>query len=377
MELADEVIRSRRKKAIRRAAGLFMGCLLLLTFFSNTYQRLTLPKVSFEKPQISQLAYDISGEGVIRPKRIVSLYDKSGWDVKEVLIEDGDAVKAGQPLIVFDSSKAANNLADEQDRYAKQQLDLGKLQDTLKQNAQSGDTSKLEDIKRQISGLKLDMSIQARKIEGIRTEIADKSTLTAPFDGLIADLQADEGLPVSQGKAVIQLSDASQGWELETKVDADAAARLVIGETIDVKIKENEPRFVKARVAEIENAEASSGQAQSGSGAGVKLVTLAIDDAKLIGGEQAEFGLNRKVGKPRLLVPVTAVKTDSKGEYIFVIEETKRPLGNEFRAVKKYVNTEDSDETNAALNGSIMPDDKIITETSEPISDGDLVRLNS
>jgi HlyD family secretion protein len=374
--LADEVIRAKRKTTIRWAAGIFTGCLLLLTFFSNTYQQMTLPKVSVEKPQFSQLSYEIEGNGVIRPKRTVSLYDQSGWEVKEVLIQEGDAVKAGQALIVYDSTTAVKNLADEQDRFAKQQLELEKLQEALKQSAFGGEDSKMEDIKRQISSLKLDISIQARKIDSIKKEIADKSTMTAPFDGLISDLQADVGLPSSPGKAAIQISDLSEGWELETKVDADAAGRLVTGETIDVKIKEAETRFVKAQVASIEEVDSGGSQGQSGGTSEIKLVTLSINDLKLTGGEQGEFRLTRKVGKPQLLVPIAAVKSDSQGEYIFVIDEAKRPLGNEFKATKKYVNTEDADKTNASLNGVIMLEDKIVIESSEPISDGDLVRLN-
>ncbi|MFE5317635.1 efflux RND transporter periplasmic adaptor subunit [Paenibacillus sp. NPDC056579] len=381
--IAEEELRARRKRTIRRAAGIFTGCLLLLTFFSNTYRQMILPKVSVEKPQISQLSYDIEGSGSIRPKRNVSLYDSSGWVVKEVLVKEGDAVTKGQPLIVLDPSTAEKNRADEQDRLAKQQLELEKLQDSLKLNGMGGEASKLEEIKRQIAALKLDMSIQARKIESIRKDIADKSTLTAPFDGLIDDLQADVGLTSSQGKAVVVLSDLSQGWELETKVDADSANRLITGETIDVKIKETVPRFVKGKVTEIDQADSggSSNQSQSqsqnqNSTSSMKLVTVAISDPKLIGGEQAEFQVSRKVGTPKPLVPKSAIKTDSQGEYIYTVEETKRPLGNEFRVRKKYVHTEDSDETNAILNGMISPDEKIVTETSEPISDGDQVRLS-
>ncbi|MDF2961538.1 MAG: biotin/lipoyl-binding protein [Paenibacillus sp.] len=374
--LTDELIRAKRKRTIRWASGIFTGSLLLLTFFSNTYQQMTLPKVSVEKPQISQLSYEIDGEGTIRPKRTVSLYDQSGWTVKEVLVQEGDAVKKGQPLLIFDSSSAEKNLADEQDRLAKQQLDLEKLQAKLKLNGIGGEASKIDEIKRQITSLKLDMSIQTRKIDSIRKDISDKGSLVAPFDGLIDDLQADVGLSASQGKAVIQIADLSQGWELETTIEADYANRLVTGESVDVRIKETAPRFVKGKVAEIEKPESGGNQTQSGSSSDMSKVILDINDPKLTGGELAEFRLTKKVGMPRPLVPKTAVKTDSQGEYILTVEETKRPLGNEFRVRKKYVHTEDSDNTNAILNGTFMTDEKIVTESSEPLSDGDRIRLN-
>jgi hypothetical protein len=108
----------------------------------------------------------------------------------------------------------------------------------------------------------------------------------------------------------------------------------------------------------------------------MKQVTVELNDPKLTGGELAEFRLSKKVGTPRPLVPKSAVKTDSQGEYILTVEESKRPLGNEFRARKKYVHTEDSDGTNALLSGMVSTDEKIVTESSEPLSDGDQIRLD-
>ncbi|MFC0214133.1 efflux RND transporter periplasmic adaptor subunit, partial [Paenibacillus chartarius] len=296
--------------------------------------------------------------------------------LREVKVKEGDAVKKGQTLIVLDSAPAAKSLADEQDRYAKQQLELEKLQDALKQNGIGGEASKMDDMKRQIAALKLDMSIQARKIESIRSDISENGSVTAPFDGLIIDIQADEGVPASPGKALVQIADSSQGWTLQARVDADAAERLVTGETVDVRIKETTPRYVKGKVSEVDYSEEGGGQPASSGATATKLVTLDIDDPKLSGGELADFSLTKKAGTPRPLVPVAALRSDSQGEYMFTIVETKRPLGNEFRVSKKYVHTEDADGTNALLNGGIGLEDKIVTESSEPLSDGDQVRLN-
>jgi len=373
----EAALHTKRKRTIRIASAIFISVLLLLTFFSSTYQKLALPKVSVEKPEMSQLSFEIEGDGTIRPKRKVDLYDQTGWVVKEVPVKKGDAVKKGQPLLVFDTSTAQKNLADEQDRHAKQQIELEKLQDSLKQHGLGGEASKIDEIRRQINALKLDMSVQARKIESIRKEIADKGTLIAPFDGLIDDLQADAGLSASPGRAVVQLSDLSQGWELKSNVDADSANRLTAGEAVDVRIKETPVRLVKGKIASVEKTDSAGGsQAKGGGTSDLREVAVDIADPKLTGKELAEFRIVKNVGAPRQMVPKTAVKTDTRGEYIFVIEEKKRPLGNEFRARKKYVTTEDSDKTNAVLIGMIMPNEKIITESSEPISDGDLVRIH-
>lgn len=374
-ELSEELIRSRRKRAIRLAAAIFAGCLIIFTFYSNTYQSLTLPKVSVEQPEVGQLSYEIEGEGNVAPKRTIPLYHQSGWPVAQVQIQEGELVKKGQTLLTFDTSQAEKSLADEEDRLAKQRLELEKLEKALTRNGIGGETAALEETMRQIAALKLDMSIQSRKVESIRQEIARNGTLAAPFDGLVAVLEADEGVIPSQGKAVVQLSDLSRGWELEAAVEAEAAGQLAVGEVLDVRIRAGESRYVKGTVSAIGNEGLAGGQTAGGS-SGTKQVTLDIADDKLSGGEPAEFSLTRKVGMPRMLVPLSAIKTDAQGEYLLVVRETKRPLGNEMKAVKQYVRTESADATKAAVSGAVNKNDKIIVEASQPVSDGDPVRLN-
>lgn len=90
-----------------------MGVLLFFTFFSNTLQSLTLPKVTTVKPQTKSLEFTLEGSGKLTPLREAKLLNASGWKVRQVLVKEGEQVTKGQTLIRYDSQVAEAELKDE------------------------------------------------------------------------------------------------------------------------------------------------------------------------------------------------------------------------------------------------------------------------
>lgn len=80
--------------------------LLFFTFFSNTLQSLTLPKVTTVKPQTKSLEFTLEGSGKLTPVSEAKLLNASGWKVRQVLVKEGDRVTKGQTLIRYDSQAA-------------------------------------------------------------------------------------------------------------------------------------------------------------------------------------------------------------------------------------------------------------------------------
>lgn len=110
---------TRRKRKIKLLAAFFFGLILFVTFFSNTFQQLTYPKVKTITPIFQQLIYPIEGEGKLTPLKIDSIYDGTGWKVAQIEVETGDYVKKGQKLIEFDTTIARHSLLDEEASYKK------------------------------------------------------------------------------------------------------------------------------------------------------------------------------------------------------------------------------------------------------------------
>lgn len=115
-----------------------MGVLLFFTFFSNTLQSLTLPKVTTVKPESRSLEFTLEGSGMLRPVSEARLLNSSGWKVRQILVKEGDKVKKGQKLILYDSQTAESELQDEITLLDKQKIEQQTLQDQFIQTYLEG-----------------------------------------------------------------------------------------------------------------------------------------------------------------------------------------------------------------------------------------------
>ncbi|SFE81518.1 Biotin-lipoyl like [Paenibacillus algorifonticola] len=106
----------RRQRLTGILLTLFFLVLAGLTIFSNTIQSVMLPKVTTEKPVKKTLSHFIKGDGMITPRQMTALVNESGWKAAKVHVHDNERVKKGQVLITFDSTKAQQQLLDEEAR---------------------------------------------------------------------------------------------------------------------------------------------------------------------------------------------------------------------------------------------------------------------
>lgn len=110
--------------------------------------------------------------------------------------------------------------------------------------------------------------------------------------------------------------------------------------------------------------------------AGQTVLAIAVQGEGLRGGENASFSYTKPNVKETLLVPNVAVKEDAQGKYVLAVQENKGPLGNTFTVRKSYFHALDSNDLETAVERGLAPDTKLITESSEPLQEGNRVRLN-
>lgn len=76
-----------------------------------------------------------------------------------------------------------------------------------------------------------------------------------------------------------------------------------------------------------------------------------------------------------LCVPMSALRQDSDGYFVYVMETTQTLMGTDKRAVRRDVYIENTDGRYAAVSGNISSNDQVILSSSKPLSDGDSVRV--
>lgn len=383
MEL--EPAKHRRKKSIQYMFLVFMGLLLFFTLFSNTLQSLSLPKVRTEKPVKGSLLFTIEGTGNLQPLNEAKLSNEAGWKVQQILVKAGDYVKKGQKLIVYDSKTAERELEDEITNLDKQKIELQTIQDQFIQSTMEADELKIRIARRDLETRKLDLALQERKINDLRDRLSSQRELTAPFDGVIAKVNATQGLR-SAGETDVVITNSSLGYRFELFADTTLLSSLEIsvGAKVEVEVhavQEQRALMIEGTIDEVANAEPrteSSTNDQVGKTRIIpqKVLRIKVVDPALKGGEQVQIKLVKRSRKEGLTFSNEAIHQDRDGMFVYKIDEQRGALGNVFvvRKVRIHYSEMNGKET-MIQSDSIYEGDMIIVESSEPLQDGNQVRL--
>lgn len=413
----DEVIDyAKRKKVTGKLIVIFILMMALLTFFSNTINNFTLPRVAVDSPVRGSLIKELSGEGRIEAKSFHEQYIDTNLKILDIYIQVGDTVKQGQPILELDVDDLHSDLQDENAKYKQMQIALDKLKDSnaykhendiegAKENLDK-QTKNYQDIKalydsgfeteanlknaemvmknaqrdynfavqnkedftknnqRDIENAQLGLEIQARKIESLNKQMADNGIYMAPADGIITELNFAEGSMANSSKPLYKLAEASEGFQLTLSIDRDLADYVKVGDVVDVYITSLGDKIVNGELSQIKE------DLKNGDN---KELVIDVKDEELQGGESAQIAVSKKTKQYNALVPNSAINSDNDGYYVYVIKKKDSPLGTESYVQRVDVTVEDSDSTKAAVMNGIMPMDKIVTESTKELSEGDRV----
>ena len=75
------------------------------------------------------------------------------------------------------------------------------------------------------------------------------------------------------------------------------------------------------------------------------------------------------------VVPKSALHNDSNGDFVYKVESKNSPLGNRYVARRVNVEILAMDDNSVAVSGELGWGDYVITTSSAPLKNGDLVRL--
>lgn len=89
-------------KNFAKVFGIFMGIVLLLTFFSKSIYNYQLPVVSVSTPKQGKLSFTATGTAEVSYSHMESVYADVDGRVKEILVQAGEEVEKGQCLMRFE-----------------------------------------------------------------------------------------------------------------------------------------------------------------------------------------------------------------------------------------------------------------------------------
>ncbi|CAH1056605.1 efflux RND transporter periplasmic adaptor subunit [Paenibacillus pseudetheri] len=362
---------SKRQRLTAALFVLFFVVLAGLTFFSSTLETMMLPKVITEKLASKSLVHQVKGSGVLTPRKQVDLLNETGSKIVKVHVKENDEVKKGQKLVSFDSFDLDEQLFQEETALKKQQLNREILEENMLNALIDGDEQVIAKAERALELDNMDLEMAQRKLNKMRKEKVDKQTLTAPFDGKITKITLEDSMNASKGGTILTLMDSGRGFEFSFAVESENTALFEIGSKVSVRLAKDNT-LVNGMIQEIKASKESS---EDSSDESSYQVVVTISDDGLQGGEQVSLDIKKESNEKGYVLPKKWIHKDATGSYVYVVEEKKSSLGNTFSARKAYIITGDSTEDEVVAVSGLSPDDEIIIESSEPLQEGNQIRI--
>jgi HlyD family secretion protein len=300
------------KKKVLLGGGIvvLLGAIAIANF---SFKRTPGVSVTVEKIERRDLESIVSASGKIQPKKQVNISAETMGKVVNLRVNEGDFVKAGQPLLEIDPRNLETQVQNREASLGTQRsqleqtkasvvnarLSLQQAKDALRraeaQEAQ-GLISRFEleraqnDVKRaetdlHVSETSVRTQEQRIKIEEANLETAkydlNKVRIVSPIDGIVTRRNVEEGETAvvgtmnNAGTVLLTIADLSV-IETEIEVDETDIPNVRIGQSAKVTIDPIPDKTFPGRVTELGNSPIQTGTAAAGRATTFK-VTVTID----------------------------------------------------------------------------------------------------
>ena len=208
-----------------------------------------------------------------------------------------------------------------------------------------------------------EIRLQQEKIKSLAGD--ESNTVLADVPGTVSTVDCTAGDTVLKNALMATLEVPDMGYTLSFSVTNDQAQRLRVGDTATV----SNYYWGNSVTATLTTIRTDPKNPQGGK---VLVFDLTGD---VTAGSELSISVGQKSANYDLVVPNSAVKSDSNGSFVLAVAVKSSPLGNRYTARRVSVEVRANDDNNSAVVGDLSNGDYVITTSSAPIKSGDMVRL--
>ena len=212
-----------------------------------------------------------------------------------------------------------------------------------------------------------EMRYQISKAQQEVNELQQEATepeVKAKVNGVIENIAVTAGKPIDSGTTACTITVPDMGYNVSFSVTKDQARKVHTGDQATIA-----NYWGGDLTATLSSIKTDPKNPQSG-----KILTFDIR-GDVEPGTNLNLSVGQKSAQYDAIVPNSAIRSDSNGDFIYVVTSKSSPLGNRYVATRVDVEKVASDDTNTAVSGGVNAYDYVITTSSKPIKDKDLVRL--
>ena len=211
---------------------------------------------------------------------------------------------------------------------------------------------------------------QAKEIEELKADIeamknAPSETLvTAPIAGKIVEMNYVPGNSITSGAEVTRIEVAEKGYICEISMSTEEARKIQVGAVCSI-VNSWWYSDIDATVTQIRSDPQSQGKNR------IVVIELKGD---VYEGQSLNFSIGDKSQSYDTVLPNSAIREDSEGKFVLVVESKNTPLSVRYTARRMNIEVIATDDTKSAVSG-LYGSEFVITSATSPISDGQQVRL--
>lgn len=209
-------------------------------------------------------------------------------------------------------------------------------------------------------GIRLSIEEKEKELLKIRSLIQAEGVVVSPCDGTLTKADLTLG---KQSDGSEQVLIGSGDLLLKSDLDKVTARNLVIGSEVEFK---SDGKLVKEKGI-LKSVDIQEGKSEAA-------VTISLPDTSFLPGTQISYTCESRSGEYNHLIPMDALRSDSNGDYVLVVEERDTILGKEQVAFRINITVITKSKDFAAVEGGISYSTDIIMKSSKNIVDGDRIR---
>lgn len=399
----------KQAKALERILT-FFAVMLILTLVARGTAGATMATVTLASPGLGVITQSLRLDGAVRPAAQFRVECPADVPVAEILVNVGQNVQAGQPVVRLDAGAGERKLTEknaergqlrtqrsnllagttvsassiqsaqlalqyaQEDRdrvYANEeatddekrmadrsveqaQLSLSQAVDSYNEAVQQG--------QRQQANNNASAAVLAAQIAELDAELETLTTLqqagwtlTADGAGTVQSILCAVGQ--STTGACMELTSVQDGYILEMPLADDQIQNLHTGQQVEIS---QGTAHATATITSVGNNEEQKP---------VALVKLGAPFTE--GNASAVITLSNT--QYQTCIPLEALRRDSDGTFVYTVESTQTLLGLQNVVVRQPVTVLESNDTTAALGG--IGSEEIVTTSTKAITAGDKVRV--
>ena len=190
--------------------------------------------------------------------------------------------------------------------------------------------------------------------------------ITSPISGTVTDIAVTAGTTVNANDVMMTIQPENKAYVLQFSVTENQAKKVRVGDTAEI-LNNWYGNDVSAVVSAIRKDPQNSSNS----------IIICEMKGDVSVGDSYTLSIGEQSSNYDTIVPTSAIREDSNGKFILIIESKSTPLGNRYYARRVDVDVITSDDTKSAVTGALEGYEYVITTTTKPIKENEQVRLAS